>query len=112
MNQVAQVVFRGNVGGFPSNHTSIVSCTFAACLICKGPDDSGTIASFGLLVIVIIDALGLRNHVGGLAKSINKIQANSNHRETMGHSRLEVLGGLVFGFIFAWLYVGAVRYIF
>ena len=99
-------------GGFPSNHVSIVSCTFGTCVISHGPDNAGTVAALGLMVIVVIDALGLRNKVGALASSVNLIEGNSNHREIMGHSKFEVLGGLIFGAAFSWFYLRTIQQLF
>lgn len=99
-------------GGFPSNHSSVAACTFTICFLTNGPESSGTIASFGLLIIVVIDALGLRNNIGKIGASLNKIEGKSNHREVMGHSKIEVLGGLIFGISFAIFYNTIIKTIF
>lgn len=64
---------------------------------------------FGLAVaityIVIIDATGLRMHVGKQAVLLNRVAENMmkpeesgvKMRESMGHTRFEVIGGLVLG---------------
>lgn len=85
-------------GGFPSNHTTIVTTT--TMLI--GYNEGFTSPVFGLgiavIMIVVIDATGLRRHVGYHAASLNQlIKESKKHRESMGHTRVEVLGGLVLG---------------
>ncbi|MFC2947536.1 divergent PAP2 family protein [Virgibacillus sediminis] len=91
-------------GGFPSTHTSTVSA--AAFLI--GFGEGFFSAIFGLaaafLFIVIIDATGLRIAVGKQAEILNSLNRNRDPeakplRERMGHSLVEVLGGLVVGFL-------------
>ncbi|NOV00269.1 divergent PAP2 family protein [Paenibacillus planticolens] len=88
-------------GGFPSTHTTIVTTTVALI----GLNEGFTSAIFGLgvtfLLIVVIDAIGLRIAVGKHAISINKLNANKALRESMGHTRLEILGGLILGSIIA-----------
>lgn len=91
-------------GGFPSNHTTIM--TTIVMLI--GFREGFNSALFGLgaaiTFIVIIDATGLRRHVGRHAERINMLhQEGPLLRESMGHTRIEVLGGLVLGSILGYL---------
>lgn len=83
-------------GGFPSTHTTILS----SCVFLLGFSEGFTTPIFnlalGVLLINIIDAHGLRRHVGLHAKEINKAH-NANLRERMGHSYFEILGGMVLG---------------
>ncbi|WP_166239354.1 divergent PAP2 family protein [Paenibacillus turpanensis] len=92
-------------GGFPSNHTTIMTTTVALI----GFKHGFLTPEFGLGVaityIVIIDALGLRRHVGYHAEHLNQLTAKDTElsrklkklRESMGHTRIEVAGGLVLG---------------
>ncbi|NEW07088.1 divergent PAP2 family protein [Paenibacillus sp. SYP-B3998] len=84
-------------GGFPSTHTTIITTT----VILIGWREGFTSAIFGLgiavLYIVIIDATGLRRAVGKQAIAINKLCSDNNLRESMGHTRIEILGGLILG---------------
>lgn len=91
-------------GGFPSNHTTIVTTT--AMLI--GFREGFGSALFGLgaavTFIVIIDATGLRRHVGRHAQRINSFAEDGPRmRESMGHNWIEVLGGLALGTILGYL---------
>ena len=96
--------YAGN-GGFPSTHTS----TIATVIFLIGLGEGWLSPVFGLgvgvLFIIIIDATGLRRAVGRQATLLNKaFKEEPNHtplRERMGHNRIEVLGGLVVGFITA-----------
>lgn len=91
-------------GGFPSNHTTIMTST--VMLIGFQEGFLSPIYGLGVAVtyIVIIDALGLRRYVGRHAERINQLQSEQiKLRESMGHSRLEVLGGLVLGTIIGYV---------
>ncbi|WP_186445791.1 divergent PAP2 family protein [Paenibacillus cremeus] len=89
-------------GGFPSTHTTIM--TTITGLI--GLKEGFSTPIFGLAIaitfIVIIDALGLRRALGEHAKIVNKLKTEvgfvtTDLREQQGHSKFEVLGGLVLG---------------
>lgn len=93
-------------GGFPSNHTTIMTTT----VMLIGFSEGFNTAAFGLGVaitfIVIIDATGLRRHVGYHAISLNSIMKDSLiklHRESMGHTKTEIIGGLILGMILGYL---------
>ena len=88
-------------GGFPSNHSAIVS-SMAALLALK--DGMGTPA-FGVAVtlafVVMLDANSLRQQVGKHATAINKLAADTaDHqalRERIGHTRWEIAAGIAVG---------------
>ena len=88
-------------GGFPSNHSAIVS-SMAALIALK--DGMGTPA-FGVAVtlafVVMLDANSLRQQVGKHATVINKLAADTaDHqalRERMGHTRWEIAAGIAVG---------------
>jgi len=88
-------------GGFPSNHSAIVS-SMAALIALK--DGMGTPA-FGVAVtlafVVMLDANSLRQQVGKHATAINKLAADTaDHqvlRERMGHTRWEIVAGIAVG---------------
>lgn len=90
-------------GGFPSNHTTIM--TTIVMLI--GFEEGFNTPLFGLGVaityIVIIDATGLRRYVGYHARDLNKVLGQSTHRESMGHTKIEILGGLILGTLIAYI---------
>jgi acid phosphatase family membrane protein YuiD len=91
-------------GGFPSNHTTIMTTT--AMLI--GFTEGFTSPVFGLgmaiTAIVIFDATGLRRYVGEHAKQINIMsQSGKRFRESIGHRWTEVLGGLLLGTLLGYM---------
>lgn len=92
-------------GGFPSNHTTIV--TTVTMLIGYNEGFNSPIFALGVAVImiVVIDATGLRRHVGYHAKSLNDLTKEVNkHRESMGHTRIEVFGGLLLGCLLGYIF--------
>jgi acid phosphatase family membrane protein YuiD len=100
------VALIGN-GGFPSTHTTVISSTVFFIGLTEGIN----VPIFGLglavLMVTIFDAMGIRRAVGKQAAMINQHiisqQATKRLRERQGHSPLEVAGGLVVGFILAFL---------
>jgi acid phosphatase family membrane protein YuiD len=78
-------------GGFPSNHSAVVS----------GIGHPAFGVAVTLCFIVIIDANSLRQHVGRQAAAINRIadgdKAHTWLRERMGHTLVEIAGGLATG---------------
>lgn len=94
-------------GGFPSNHTTIM---FTSVMLI-GFKQGFLTPLFGLALavtfIVIIDATGLRRHVGHHAEKVNQLLSqkveNVVLRESIGHSWFEVLGGLVLGTILGFI---------
>jgi acid phosphatase family membrane protein YuiD len=93
-------------GGMPSNHSAIV-CSMAVLIALK---EGITHPAFGVAVtlafIVLLDASSLRRQVGLHAQAINALSAADAAdalRERMGHSRGEILAGLLVGAGSAWL---------
>jgi len=89
-------------GGFPSTHSAILSSAVFFAGFSMGFDSPVFLVGLGTLLIVIMDAHGLRRKVGSQAKAINELRAAIGIqapplRERMGHSWLEIFGGLVVG---------------
>lgn len=94
-------------GGFPSTHTTVI--TTPTVLI--GLNEGFTSPVFGLavavMIIVVMNATGLRREVSKHAAAINKIAEKNNNckntfwklRESIGHSYIEIIGGLILGII-------------
>ena len=83
-------------GGFPSTHTTILSSGVFSVGFAEGFYSPIFAFALSVLIITTIDAHGLRRHVGLHAKEINKAH-NANLRERMGHTYVEIFGGLVLG---------------
>jgi acid phosphatase family membrane protein YuiD len=96
-------------GGFPSTHTSVVSSITMLIGLTSGWNSPLFGLGVALTCIVMIDALGVRRAVGETAKRINALsrqimaQQYAELRERQGHTKTEVLGGLVVGTLVAWL---------
>ena len=90
-------------GGFPSNHSAVVSSMATLIALREGLHSPAFGVAVTLCFIVIIDANSLRQHVGKQAAAINRLaKDDSGHkwlRERMGHTLIEIGGGLCTGII-------------
>ena len=88
-------------GGFPSNHSAVVSSMATLIALREGIGAPAFGVAVTLAFIVIIDANSLRQHVGKQAAAINRLAegARDHHwlRERMGHTVVEICGGLCTG---------------
>ncbi|NRR31399.1 divergent PAP2 family protein [Oxalobacteraceae bacterium] len=88
-------------GGFPSNHSAVVSSMATLIALREGIGHPAFGVAVTLCFIVIIDANSLRQHVGKQAAAINRLAkgdgAHSWLRERMGHTIVEICGGLATG---------------
>ena len=95
-----------STGGMPSAHTSLV-CSLATS---SGLHEGFSTAYFAIVVcfasVVMFDAQSVRKAAGEQAKLLNQIVDELLHehhlseqklKELLGHTRLEVLGGLISG---------------
>ena len=88
-------------GGFPSNHSAVVSSMATLIALREGMGHPAFGVAVTLAFIVMIDANSLRQHVGRQAAAINRL-ANGKEgfkvlRERMGHTLVEISGGIVTG---------------
>lgn len=88
-------------GGFPSNHSAVVSSMATLIALREGIGHPAFGVAVALCFIVIIDANSLRQHVGRQAAAINRLAgeapSHQHLRERMGHTVVEILGGLATG---------------
>lgn len=90
-------------GGFPSNHSAIVSSMAALIAFKEGLSEPAFGVALTLAFIVILDASSLRRSVGKHAILLNKLAVERNFtadkklRERMGHTPVEIFGGIVVG---------------
>jgi acid phosphatase family membrane protein YuiD len=94
-------------GGFPSNHSAVVTSMATLIALHEGITHPAFGVAVTLAFIVMIDANSLRQHVGRHAVAINRLAAGttadgtaSEHvhlRERMGHTLVEIGGGIVTG---------------
>ena len=94
-------------GGLPSTHAALV--TNITMLI--GLESGVNSPTFGLaltmMIIVIIDALGLRRQIGKHAEIINQMSVHLTYKivlsEKIGHKLHEIFAGIVVGIITGYL---------
>lgn len=88
-------------GGFPSNHSAVVSSMATLIALREGLGHPAFGVAVTLAFIVIIDANSLRQHVGKHAAALNRMARDAaGHtwlRERMGHTKIEIGGGLCTG---------------
>ncbi|MBE5777128.1 MAG: divergent PAP2 family protein [Clostridiales bacterium] len=97
------------MGGMPSSHTAFV---FSLCLMMglqEGFSSPAFAVSFALAAVVIYDAMGVRRETGKQGAVINRIVRSvliegkhiteENLKELVGHTPLEVLGGIILAII-------------
>ena len=94
-------------GGFPSNHSATVTSMATLIALREGIGHPAFGVAVTLCFIVMIDANSLRQHVGRQAAAINRLaKQDGDHkwlRERMGHTLVEIAGGLATGIAMGFL---------
>jgi acid phosphatase family membrane protein YuiD len=89
-------------GGLPSNHSAIVSCMTTLIALKEGIAHPAFGVAITFTFIVLLDANSLRREVGKHAVLINQfVPTNPTRamlRERMGHTRFEIVAGILVGF--------------
>ncbi|HEU4745548.1 MAG TPA: divergent PAP2 family protein [Anaerolineales bacterium] len=105
-------------GGMPSSHSALMTATTLAIGLYHGLDSPVFALGVVITMIVTYDAAGVRQQAGIHAQRINVIMAEllKGHpinerdlREVLGHTPLEVVGGILLGLAVAtgqWLLWG------
>jgi uncharacterized protein len=97
-------------GGMPSSHSSMMTSATLAIGLFHGFDNPLFGLAVGITMIVIYDATGVRRQAGMQARKINILidELLSGHpisdkqlKEVLGHTPLEVTGGVALGIIVA-----------
>ena len=96
-------------GGMPSSHSALVTGTAAGIGLQLGFNDPVFALASTIAFIVMYDASGIRRSAGLTAAKVNKISKyNSNGfssentlKESLGHTKIEVLVGSILGPIVA-----------
>ncbi|MES2298737.1 MAG: divergent PAP2 family protein [Pseudomonadota bacterium] len=81
-------------GGFPSNHSSVVTSMATLIALREGIGHPAFGVAVTLAFVVMIDANSLRQHVGRQAAAINRLAGGAGLRERMGHTLVEICGGI------------------
>lgn len=102
-------------GGFPSSHTASVVGLSTAVGMISGFDSVPFAISIILAFFMIYDAKVIRGAAGKQAQSLNILIETYNEeeeedldklRERLGHSMIEILGGIIIGILAAVIIVG------
>jgi acid phosphatase family membrane protein YuiD len=97
-------------GGMPSSHSSLMTGTVFAIGLYYGFDNPVFALGVAITMIVTYDAGGVRRQAGIHAQRINVLfgELLSGHpvserdlREVLGHTPLEVMGGILLGLVVA-----------
>ena len=97
-------------GGMPSSHSSLMTGTVFAIGLYEGFDKPLFALGVALTMIVTYDAAGVRRQAGIHAQRINVLFEELLHghifnerdlREVLGHTPLEVMGGILLGLVVA-----------
>lgn len=100
-------------GNFPSSHSAVVSALATGVAITEGFDSPIFAVAVIFAFFTVYDAKVIRGAAGKQAQSLNKIiekigQGGDNFdksREILGHSILEISGGVIIGIICSLLIV-------
>lgn len=97
-------------GGMPSSHSSLMTGTVLAIGLYHGFDNPLFALGVAITMIVTYDAAGVRRQAGIHAQRINVLFEELLHghifnerdlREVLGHTPLEVIGGILLGLVVA-----------
>jgi acid phosphatase family membrane protein YuiD len=97
-------------GGMPSSHSALVTATTLAVGLYYGFDSPMFALGVAFTMIVTYDAAGVRQQAGIHAQRINVLFeellrghpiSDTDLREVLGHTPLEVTGGVLLGLIIA-----------
>ena len=104
-----------SAGGVPSGHSALVSALAFAVGFTEGFDAPYAMIAVGLGLIVLVDAVTLRREAGEHARLLNRIVAHLNTvndedrleaaqlQERLGHSFREMMAGVAFGAVIAYV---------
>jgi len=91
-----------NSGGMPSGHSAFVSSLVVVVADREGVESTAFMIAAVLAIIVMYDAIHLRNEAGKHAVLINK-NFSTDLEESLGHTHWEVLAGSIFGAVISFL---------
>lgn len=104
-----------STGGMPSSHSALVTAAAHSIGLYLGFDTGLFAISFVVAMVVVYDATGIRRQAGIHAELINaiindlaaghpiKAMQEKELKEVLGHTPLEVIGGVVWGILISTL---------
>jgi hypothetical protein len=98
-------------GGLPSTHATIVCTTATLIGVREGATTPEFAVATTVAVLVMMDAVSLRQWVGDQATALNLLRAGDpgllRLRERVGHKPVEIVAGIVLGiacgFVLSWV---------
>ena len=94
-------------GGFPSNHSAIVSSITTLIALKEGFGHPAFGVAVAFSFIVLLDANSLRRQIGKHAEALNQLNFHDESkqvlRERIGHTLHEIVGGIAVGGLVGWL---------
>lgn len=90
-------------GGMPSTHSAFVTSLLIVVWRKLGLESTEFAIAFVFACLIWYDAMSSRRSIGEQAAVLNTLQHKKHFREKLGHSFLEVIGGIVFGFVVTWV---------
>lgn len=84
-------------GGMPSSHSAFVTSLLIVVWKKAGLESTEFAIAFVFSCLVWYDSMSSRRAIGEQAKIINKLQEFIHLPERLGHSCIEVIGGILFG---------------
>ena len=97
-----------STGGMPSSHAALIVGAANAIGLYEGYDTAAFAVAIAIAMIVTYDAAGVRRQAGMHAERINvlfdellkgHIWSDEELREVLGHSPVEVVGGIFWGLL-------------
>lgn len=101
-------------GGMPSAHTALMVSLTTAVGAFEGLSSAAFAIALVLTILIVRDAAGLRMHVSDHAKYLNMLIAIQSGKEQkrynylterLGHTPLEILGGVIVGLLIPAIYL-------
>ena len=89
-------------GGMPSGHSAFVSSLVVVVAYREGVESTAFMIAAVIALVVMYDAINLRNEAGKHARIINA-QHSEKLEESLGHNHWEVLVGALFGAILSFV---------
>lgn len=100
-------------GGMPSGHSATVSALAVECALTQGLASPSFAIAFFLAIIVMHDAMGVRQETGKQSKALNELMGivykkdlsnQEKLKEFVGHTPSQVLAGSLLGIAIAFLF--------
>ncbi len=90
-------------GGFPSSHAALVTSLLMVVSEKMGIQSVEFAIAAVFACLVWYDAMNSRREIGLQAEILNRLQHWKQFQTRVGHSFIEVLGGIVFGAVITWI---------